>query len=128
MGNRKFQIPEEDFVIRKDPPKKEPEVVIEEVKEGVSEIVPDQTVSIPEQTVVQKDASYLGRKNTTAPYTQGRKGQSLPRLHLALTPTNYEYLRVLSRSADSSYSGFINVLLDAIREGRLDIASLYNWN
>ena len=117
MGNRKFQIPEEDFVIRKDPPKKEPEVVIEKVKEVA-----------PDQSVFQDTASYTGGKDTAAPYTQGKKGQSLPRLHLALTPANYEFLKSISRRTGSSYSGFINALLDAIKDGKLDVTGLYNWD
>lgn len=48
--------------------------------------------------------------------TQGRKGAKAPRLYLALTPSNYEFIKLMSKASGKSQGGFINYVLDTYRK------------
>lgn len=53
----------------------------------------------------------------------GRKGLKLPRINLAFTPENYEYIRRMARARGESYTDFINW---CIKEHRDQNADLYD--
>jgi len=50
--------------------------------------------------------------------TQGRKGQKLPRINMAFTRDNLEYLRIISRIEGASMTDYVNQLLEADRQDK----------
>lgn len=44
--------------------------------------------------------------------TQGRKGQKLPRINMAFTPENHEYIKRVSRQNGMSVTQYINELIE----------------
>lgn len=59
------------------------------------------------------------------PKTQGRKGQKLPRINMAFTPENYEFLRCYPRRNDLSMTEYVNQLIE---KDRLRVTEIGNWN
>ena len=47
--------------------------------------------------------------------TSGRKGCHLPRINLAFTPTNHEFVRIVSRIRGESLTAFVNWVLEQYR-------------
>ncbi len=48
--------------------------------------------------------------------TQGRKGCHAPRINLAFTSTNYDFVKVMSCATGETMTDFINFVLDQYRE------------
>lgn len=48
--------------------------------------------------------------------TQGRKGCKMPRLNIALTPENHEFVKVMATVSGLSMAQFINALIKKERE------------
>ena len=53
--------------------------------------------------------------------TQGRTGLALPRIHMAMTPANYEMVMVLSKLKGMTYTKFVNKVLDEYREKNKEV-------
>ena len=51
-----------------------------------------------------------------APNTQGRKGAKLPRINMAFSPQNLEYLRVMAGIHGMSITKYVNTLIERDRE------------
>ncbi|PKM60719.1 MAG: hypothetical protein CVU99_06760 [Firmicutes bacterium HGW-Firmicutes-4] len=51
-----------------------------------------------------------------APSTQGRKGQKLPRINMAFSEVNLEYLQLMSRIQGVSMTAYVNNLIESDRE------------
>lgn len=47
--------------------------------------------------------------------TQGRKGVKLPRINLALSSENYDYVRVMARMTGQTQIDFVNFIIDKHR-------------
>lgn len=58
--------------------------------------------------------------------TQGRKGQKLPRINMAFSQDNLEYLQRISRIEGCSMTEYVNRLLQADQEKRADL--LEKWD
>ena len=43
--------------------------------------------------------------------TQGKKGQKLPRINMAFSPENLEYLQIVSRIEGKSITEYVNTLI-----------------
>lgn len=52
--------------------------------------------------------------------TQGRKGMKLPRINLAFTPSNLDYIRVMAGIRGESMTKFVNRVLEADMEANGD--------
>ena len=52
--------------------------------------------------------------------TQGRKGQKLPRINMAFSPENLEYLQIISRVEGISITEYINILIKTDSSSRAD--------
>lgn len=50
------------------------------------------------------------------PSTQGRKGQKLPRINMAFSEVNLEYLQLMSRIQGVSMTAYVNNLIESDRE------------
>lgn len=50
------------------------------------------------------------------PHTQGRKGKRLPRINMAFTLENYEFLRVHSRMNGLTMTEYVNSLIEKDRQ------------
>lgn len=48
----------------------------------------------------------------SAPHTQGRKGEKLPRINMAFAPQNLEYLRVMAGLRGQSVTRYVNTLVE----------------
>lgn len=66
----------------------------------------------------QEKAKYMQTLNTA-----GRKGVSLPRINLAFTQPNYDYICTMSRVTGLNLTEFVNEIIDRHRENHSD---LYN--
>lgn len=53
--------------------------------------------------------------------TSGRKGLRLPRINVAFTPENYEYIRTMSRVRGENYTAFINWLIKTHKDENMDM-------
>lgn len=54
--------------------------------------------------------------STSMPRTQGRKGRKLPRINMAFTPENYEFLRAHSRMNGLTMTEYVNSLIKKDRQ------------
>ena len=52
--------------------------------------------------------------------TQGRKGQKLPRINMAFSIENLEYLQIISRIEGKSITEYVNTLIRADSSNRAD--------
>ena len=52
--------------------------------------------------------------------TQGRKGVKLPRINLAVSSLNYDYIKVCSRQAGITQIEFVNRIIDQYREAHAE--------
>lgn len=48
--------------------------------------------------------------------TQGRKGEKLPRINLAFSPTNYDFIKVMAALHGKNLTQYINDIISAERE------------
>lgn len=48
--------------------------------------------------------------------TQGAKGAKLPRINLAFTPDNYEFIKKYARCRGTNYTDFINHIIEDYRK------------
>lgn len=53
--------------------------------------------------------------------TAGRKGVKLPRINLAFTPENYEFIRIMAQVRGQSLTEFVNDMLKETRQNHADI-------
>jgi|HigsolmetaGSP11D_1036233.scaffolds.fasta_scaffold00512_25 hypothetical protein len=53
--------------------------------------------------------------------TQGRKGQKLPRINMAFSPQNHEYLQLISRLEGVSITEYVNRLIETDRGLRAEV-------
>lgn len=53
--------------------------------------------------------------------TTGRKGLKLPRINLAFTPSNYEYIKTMARVRGESLTEFVNAVIEESKEKHEDI-------
>ena len=49
------------------------------------------------------------------PRTQGRKGEKLPRINMAFSPENLEFLRIMAGISGQSMTRYLNTLIDRER-------------
>lgn len=54
--------------------------------------------------------------------TAGKKGVKLPRINLAFTPANYEFIKIMAQVRGQNLTEFVN---DMLREARESHADLY---
>lgn len=54
--------------------------------------------------------------------TQGRKGCKLPRINLAFSPENHEYVKIMARCSGLSMTELVNVIIE---ESRIENAEEY---
>lgn len=59
------------------------------------------------------DSEMEKKSNITLESTQGRKGKKLPRINMAFTPENHEYIKRVSRQEGKSITQYINGLIEA---------------
>lgn len=52
--------------------------------------------------------------------TKGRKGVKLPRINLAFSQENYDYVRTMSKAAGMTYTEFIDKILRDHKEAHAD--------
>lgn len=55
--------------------------------------------------------------------TSGKKGLKLPRINLAFTPANYEFIKIMAQVRGQNLTEFVNDMLQEARESHAD---LYN--
>lgn len=64
--------------------------------------------------------------------TSGKKGVKLPRINLAFTPSNYEFIKIMSKARGQNLTEFVNDCLKEARENHADkykqVLDLRNWN
>lgn len=53
--------------------------------------------------------------------TQGRKGAKLPRINLAFSPQNFDFVRVVARASGKSMTEFINLIIAQYRTEHPDL-------
>ena len=77
---------------------------------------PHNTQEVQDEKVVDKV-----KNKRKAPSTQGKKVQKLPRINMAFSEENIEYLRLMSRIRGVSMTQYVNDLLDQDREVNVNI-------
>jgi len=63
---------------------------------------------------VQEEQQALNAQEAQA--TQGRKGAKMPRINMAFTPSNLDYLRVMAGIKGISITRYVNALVEKERE------------
>lgn len=48
--------------------------------------------------------------------TQGKRGMQLPRMNMAFTPSNYDFIKVMAAIRGQSMTAYVNAVLEAERE------------
>ena len=72
-----------------------------------------------EQNTQEEQKEYKGQREPNTPMahvTQGKKGQKYPRINMAFTPNNLEYLKLISRIEGVSMTEYVNILIEADKE------------
>ena len=139
----KFSIPDQDFVVEKPKKKQEKEIVKEEIikEEIVEEAEPVMEEGVQNKLTEKKDPR--GRKSPSAKYvpiyedsslrealgyTRGKPGRAVPRRNIGFSMENLEYLQRWSRRAGLSMSEYINILIDKVRAGEIDVHKYYDYD
>lgn len=104
--------------------------------EVIAEATAEPAAAQPAQQETEQEPAYTytgpGRKTYTADSaeavelmnnfkTTGRKGLHLPRINLAFSPENYDYIVTMSRVRGQNYTEFINKLITEHREQHTEI-------
>lgn len=66
-------------------------------------------------SIPQAQATQEPPEEKEAPRTQGRKGAKMPRINMAFSPENLEYLRIMSGISGQSITRYINAMIDRER-------------
>lgn len=99
-----------------------------ETVEAAEAAAPEEEPAEDAQEVAKKH--YKPRKTYTAEETlaalenmrtSGRKGVKLPRINLAFTPANYEFIKTMAQVRGQSLTEFVNDMLEEIRIEHADI-------
>lgn len=76
-------------------------------------------ISVPEQEPQEAHEEQEKQKCTSlSQTTQGKKGMKLPRINMAFSPQNLEYLNLIGRIEGISATEYVNRLIDTDREAR----------
>lgn len=71
----------------------------------------------PRKTYTEEEkAAALNSQQTT-----GKKGIKMPRINLAFTPDNYEFIKVMAQVRGQTQTAFINEILTIARENNADL-------
>ena len=110
----------------------EPETTATAAEQPAAEVVdaaaPEEEPAEDAQEITKKH--YKPRKTYTAEETlaalenmrtSGRKGVKLPRINLAFTPANYEFIKTMAQVRGQSLTEFVNDMLEEIRVEHADI-------
>lgn len=110
----------------------EPETTAAAAEQPAAEVVeaaaPEEAPAEDAQEIEKKH--YKPRKTYTAEETlealenmrtSGRKGVKLPRINLAFTPANYEFIKTMAQVRGQSLIEFVNDMLEEIRIEHADI-------
>ena len=100
-------------------------------KRGKAAFFTDEEFNVEEQEVleVQKESTKgTGKENKKSEYapkiefgaTQGKKGHKAPRINMAFSPENHEWIKRRSRQIGISATEFVNSILDRERESEQD--------
>lgn len=88
------------------------------------------TEATAEQEPMPEKIKYKDRRTYTAEEareaaehlrTNGMKGVKLPRINLAFTPSNYEFIQTLARVRGETMTDFVNYLIAEAREKYKDV-------
>ena len=71
----------------------------------------------PRKTYTEEEAAAVMDNLQTA----GRKGIKLPRINLAFTPANYEFVKIMAQVRGQNLTEFVNDMLREARESHADI-------
>lgn len=106
----------------------EPETTAAAAEQPAAEVVEAAAPAEDAQEIAKKH--YKTRKTYTAEETlealenmrtSGRKGVKLPRINLAFTPANYEFIKTMAQVRGQSLTEFVNDMLEEIRVEHADI-------
>lgn len=106
----------------------EPETTAAAAEQPAAEVVEAAAPAEDAQEIEKKH--YKPRKTYTAEETlealenmrtSGRKGVKLPRINLAFTPANYEFIKTMAQVRGQSLTEFVNDMLEEIRIEHADI-------
>ena len=82
----------------------------------------EETQQVHEEQEVHNTQEVQQEQRTLSVHgTQGRKGQKLPRINMAFSTANLEYLQIISRIKGISATEYVNRMLDAEREAQSEI-------
>lgn len=96
-----------------------------------SEIVEEQPAAVAQEVLEEQPKQRKARKTYNATEaeelketlnTTGRKGVKLPRINMAFTPANYEFLKIMAQVRGQTITEFLN---DIIKEARTEHADIY---
>lgn len=71
----------------------------------------------PRKTYTEEEAAEIMQTL----HTVGRKGIKLPRINLAFTSENYDYINIMSRVRGENLTEFVNAIIQKHRETHMDI-------
>ena len=83
-------------------------------KDAAAAAQPVYNTFIGSASPAQEEQESYSTQNT--PSTQGRKGEKLPRINMAFSPQNLEYLRVMAGIRGISITKYVNALIERDRE------------
>lgn len=82
------------------------------IAEATQEPAPAHKEYKERKTYTEQDAQqYLDAQDTS-----GRKGLKLPRINMAFSPQNYDYIQTMARVRGETLTTFVNRILDESRE------------
>lgn len=93
--------------------------IYEAITEATAEAEP-----MPEQIKYKDRKTYTADEARAAMeqlHTHGMKGVKLPRINLAFTPSNYEFVQTMARVRGETMTDFVNYIMAEAREKHADL-------
>ena len=92
---------------------------------NITEAIAEDTAQDPTGTTKRKPRKTYSDEEKAAALnsqqTTGKKGIKMPRINLAFTPDNYEFIKVMAQVRGQTQTKFINEILTIARENNADL-------
>lgn len=85
------------------------------------QMVVDMQGQVHEEQQVQQVQDAQEVQPSESMQTQGKKGERLPRINMAFSPANHEYITVMARLKGVTMTQYVNSLIDAEREANSEL-------
>ena len=88
-----------------------------QVNNVIAQVTAEQGKRKPRKEYTEQEAAVIAETMQTT----GKKGVKLPRINLAFSPSNYEYIEIMSRVRGENLTQFVNKIIAEHKELHRDL-------